>query len=152
MTAYEVSERIKQYIREAMPLFEPMEREYNGALCETTFEVLRVNGAFQDVPDQLSGADVEFEYESPLSQAMDKAKVGLAREAVDLGMTHAQVDQSVIAHLDFKQMFRDAIQATGAPEEWLHSEDDADAMVQQQQMADQMQGALDQAEQVSAIE
>jgi hypothetical protein len=41
MTAYEVGQRIQEYIRGALPLFEPMEMEYNGALCERTFEILQ---------------------------------------------------------------------------------------------------------------
>ena len=64
---------------------------------------------------------------------------------------HGELDRSVIAHIDFGTMFRDAVKATGAPEEWLQSEDDAAAAVQQQATAEQMQAALDQAEQASAI-
>jgi len=55
MTAYETGQRIQEYIRNALPLFEPMEMEYNGALCEDTFEALMRVGAFgspQDIPGE----------------------------------------------------------------------------------------------------
>jgi hypothetical protein len=45
MTAYEVGQRVQEYIRNALPLFEPMEDEYNAAICDETFEVmLHANG------------------------------------------------------------------------------------------------------------
>jgi hypothetical protein len=34
MTAYEVGQRVQEYIRNALPIFEPMEMEYNAALCD----------------------------------------------------------------------------------------------------------------------
>ncbi|QZN96684.1 portal protein [Symbiopectobacterium purcellii] len=40
MTAYEVSQRVQEYIRQATPLFAPMEPEYNGDLCDMTFSKL----------------------------------------------------------------------------------------------------------------
>jgi len=40
MTAFETQKRVEEYIRRALPLFEPMETEYNGALCDRTFDIL----------------------------------------------------------------------------------------------------------------
>jgi hypothetical protein len=34
MTAFEVGQMVQEYIRNALPIFEPMEMEYNGAICE----------------------------------------------------------------------------------------------------------------------
>jgi hypothetical protein len=59
MTAYETQERVKEYIRRALPLFEPMEVEYNGGLCEQTWNVamdLGMFGSFEDMPDLLDYA------------------------------------------------------------------------------------------------
>jgi hypothetical protein len=43
MTAYEVGQRVQEYIRNALPLFEPMETDYNGQLCETDMQLILHN-------------------------------------------------------------------------------------------------------------
>lgn len=40
MTAHEVGQRIQEYIRGALPIFEPMENERNGQLWERTFKLM----------------------------------------------------------------------------------------------------------------
>jgi hypothetical protein len=63
MTAYEVGQRIQEFIRGATPVFEPVEANYNGAICDTTFDLLLSWGAFgptQDIPDSLRGAGYQF--------------------------------------------------------------------------------------------
>ena len=77
MTAYEVSERMKEYIRRATPLFEPMDLEYNGRLCETTFAMLERMGAFGSIwdrPAALRGQKIEFKFTNPLVQARGRNK------------------------------------------------------------------------------
>ena len=46
MTAYEVQKRMDEYVRGALPLFEPAEAEYNGALCDQTMKLLIRANAF----------------------------------------------------------------------------------------------------------
>jgi hypothetical protein len=69
MTAYETSERVKEYIRRALPLFEPMETEYNGGLCELTWQYamdMGAFGSFEDMPPVLRGHEINWQFESPL--------------------------------------------------------------------------------------
>src|SRR5690606_20971459 len=77
MTAYEVGQRVQEYIRQAMPLFEPMEPEYNGPLCDRTFSLLLGAGVFGspfDMPEELHGAEIQFTFESPLHDAIEREK------------------------------------------------------------------------------
>jgi hypothetical protein len=47
MTAYEASSKLwDDFIRESLPLFEPVQDEYNGNLCDGTFEDLLALGTF----------------------------------------------------------------------------------------------------------
>jgi hypothetical protein len=67
MTAYETRKRVEEYVRSALPLFEPMEMEYNGALCDKTFGVLMRHGAFgpiDNMPQELGGQNIEFKFAS----------------------------------------------------------------------------------------
>jgi hypothetical protein len=140
MTAYEVSEWIKEYVRGALPLFEPMETDYNGALCEATFDDLMQVGAFgpaSEIPRSIRGADVRFTFESPLHDAIERQKGQKFLEAKGLLLEAAQLDPAAIATLDARKALRDALSGIRVETEWLRSEGDVEAharaLVQQQQ-------------------
>lgn len=125
MTATEVSVRVQEYIRQSLPLFQPIEQEYNAAICDTTFNLLFANGAFgplRDIPPSLRGADVRFAFESPLSQSTKQKKVGKFRQALELTAEAAQLDQNIGANWDINLAFRDALDGAGVPAKWLVDE------------------------------
>jgi hypothetical protein len=73
MTAYEVGQRVQEYIRGALPLFEPMEMDYNGGAVRGDLrdpdarERLRPDHQHPEVP---AGARHQFHFESPLHDAI----------------------------------------------------------------------------------
>lgn len=134
MTAYEVGQRIQQYIRDALPLFEPMETDYNGALCEETFSVLMRNGAFGsmlDLPTGLRGAEIRFKFESPLHEAIEKEKASRFLEAQSFVATAIQLDPTAAFIVDTKTALREVLEGIGAPATWIHSEDQVNAMMEE---------------------
>ncbi|MCK4815645.1 hypothetical protein KA005_07740, partial [bacterium] len=143
MTAYEVGQRVQEYIRNALPLFEPMEADYNGRLCENTFETLMRAGAYGDprkIPKAIQGSDIRFTFESPLHEASEKAKVGQFMEAQQILAQAINLDPSTALIVDGKKATRDVLEAV-APAEWLNTESDVEDMIaekQQQQEAQQM--------------
>ena len=145
MTAYEVGQRVQQYIRNALPIFEPMEQEYNAALCDETFELMMRNGAFgspQDWPKKLRGAEVDFRFESPLHEAIEQQKGQKWQEASALISSAVALDQSTAFILNTKTALRDALAGVGVPAVWLNDEDEVDKMVEQQQEQQQQQQLL----------
>lgn len=141
-TAYEISQRVQEYIRQALPIFGPMEADYNGALCDETFELLMRNGAFgptDDIPEAIRGADVKFKFESPLNAAIEKEKGQWFQEAANLLTIAAQIDPSVTADFDVREAFRDAVEGIGVPIKWMRSEEDAAKLVEQQQSQQNLQ-------------
>ncbi len=145
MTATEVSQRVQEYIRQALPLFEPMEYEYNGALCEMVFDRMLANGGFgpmDEMPKALSGQEVEFKFLSPLQEADGKKKAQVFMESKALLAAAVEADPSSINMVDFKFALRDAIEGAGAPAKWLRSEADADALTAQQNAQAQQQQLL----------
>jgi hypothetical protein len=139
MTAYEVSERMKEYVRRATPLFEPMDLEYNGRLCEATFDILERAGAFGsplDRPPPLRGAKIEFRFANPLVQAEAEAKAVSFTKLSQLLGAAMQFDPSVRADVNFDRAFRDAYDSTGAPAAWLEDEEKAAAIKAQARAAD----------------
>jgi hypothetical protein len=135
MTAFEVSERMKQFRRENLPLFAPIEHEYSGRMCELAFETALKHGFLgspQDIPESLLGRDVRFKFESPLSESEEEKKVQQFQQVAGLLEQAAQGDPGVINHVDFGIALRDAVQGSGAPEAWLRSLDQVKKLSDQQ--------------------
>lgn len=138
MTAYETGQRIQEYIRQALPLFEPMEQEYNGAICEDTFECLMRAGAFgrpEDIPESIRGAEIRFRFESPLHEAMERRKGQTFLEAKQLLREAAEIDSSAGANLDARIALREALSGIGVPAKWLRDEEVVEQMAEEQAAA-----------------
>lgn len=151
MTAYEVSQRVAQYIREALPLFEPVEVDYNGALCERTFDVLALNGGFgppDTWPDALRGAEIDFKFVSPLRDAMDKQKGEVFMQGSQLISTAVALDPTAGSVVNASEALRDALEGIGYEAIWINSREEAaaiNAAEAQQAAAAQALDALEQA-------
>lgn len=136
MTAYEVGQRIQEYIRQAMPLFEPMETEYNAPICDRTFSVMMRAGAFGspfDMPDELRNAEVMFSFESPLYDAVDREKGQRFLEASQMLSQAVALDPMAGHTVDAVKALRDVLSAVGVPAAWIRSESQVADMVAQDQ-------------------
>ena len=144
MTAYEVGQRIEEYIRNALPLFGPVEKEDNAEVCELTFELLQRGGAFgdpRDIPQSLRGANIEFQFESPLHQAIERKKGHSFQEARALLAEAAALDPAAVHMVDARLALRDTLDGIGIPAKWIRDEkamEDIDIAAKQQQEAQQM--------------
>ena len=151
MTAYEVSQRVQEYIRDALPIFEPMEMEYNAAICDETFELLWRHGAFGSPiswPKALQGADIDFEFESPLHDAIEQQKGQKLQEASGMISQAIALDPSVGALPKAEVMLRDALTGIGVPATWMNTEkfvQDAKAATQKQAAQQSQLASLEQA-------
>ena len=147
MTAYETQKRVEEYIRRALPLFEPMEVEYNGAICDLTFETLMEMRAFgnmrEDMPQVLRGQDIRFSFESPLQAAQSRANSQAFLQSAQMLQIAAQIAQTNDRDFDLVQAKRDAIEGAGAPANWLVPKEkaeqarQADAQAAQQHQAEE---------------
>ena len=146
MTAYEVGQRVQEYIRDALPLFGPMEMEYSAALCDETFAMLRRRGAFGPEsawPKALQQADIDFSFESPLHDAVEAQNVQKFQECIQLTSQVLGLDQSAAVLPNAIQMLRDGFKAIRAPATWVKTDAETkDAQKAMQQQAQQSQ-ALD---------
>lgn len=143
MTAYEVGQRVQEYIRQALPIFEPMETDYNGELCEQTFEVLFRAGAFgpmQDIPPSLSQADIQFTFESPLRDAIAAQKGTVLMQAKSLLAQVVDIDPTAPLMFDAKTALRESLEGIGVPAKWINSEEEvAQAAAAQEEQAQAQQ-------------
>lgn len=143
-TAYQVGQRVQKWIRDALPIFEPMEMEYNAALCEESFDLMRRYGSFGDPsswPKELREAEFEFSFQSPLHDAIEQQKSQKFQEAQALIGAAIAIDPSCAFLPKTEVALRDALHGIGVPSAWLNSEsavkeqkDQAEARAQSQAM------------------
>lgn len=152
MTAYEVGQRVQEYIRAALPLFEPMEQDYNGGVCEETFELLKRSGAFGspfDMPRKLQGAEIEFRFESPLHDVIEQQKGQKWLEAKAMLADAVALDPRARYMLKAVDALRDVLSGLQVPSTWITSDSEfadatraaAAAQSQQASLAAMQQGA-----------
>ena len=154
-TAYETQKMWQEFIRTAMPLFDPIMSEYNAPLCDEAFTMLlRLNafGPIKDIPKALRTQEIVYEFESPLVQAAQTANAQAFTSVGQLTSLGVQMDPAVVHDIDVDAAFRDALIGTGAPATWIVPKDQADAdkaksraMMAQQQAQQQALGAVSQA-------
>ena len=148
-TAYEVQKLWEEFIRQTTPLFEPLQAEYNGAVCDQTFEMmLRLNafGDMKQMPKILQGQDIRFIFDSPLTVAATRANAQAFTQVGQLMQLGVTIDPNIKSDFDVDTAFRDAVEGSGAPARWLVPKAKADAekaanrkaQAAQQQMQQQM--------------
>ncbi len=150
MTAYEASKLWDEFIRSTLPLFEPVEVDYNGSLCEGTFEDMLENGAFgsiYDMPQQLRGRDIRFDFKTPITTAVEAALTQAYSQMQGVIVAGMQIDPTVRLQVDWQKSTRVAIAGTGAPADWLRPEDEVKQLAAEEQ---QQQQAAQQAQQVAS--
>jgi hypothetical protein len=138
MTAYEVGQRVQEYIRGALPLFEPMETERNGQICEMTWQLLFRHGAFGSpyaMPKKLHGQETQFTFQSPLHDIIDAQKATTFQEMSGLIAQAVQLDQGIAAIPDAVTAIRDVLNGIGVPAKWMRSEVQTKDIQRQQQAA-----------------
>lgn len=150
MTAYEASKHYEQYIRDVVPLFEPMETDYNGALCDDTFgEMFRIGalGPYDEVPQELRGKDIQFRFESPLHDAIEQQKGEKLQIALGLAAQSIEIDESAAGVLDAVQSLRDSIEGLGDTESWIRDDREFEQWAKERGEMARLQEALEMAQQ-----
>lgn len=145
MTAYQAGQVVAQYIRDALPLFEPMEPEVNGQVCEETFDILMRNGAFgpvENIPKALQGVDLEFRFESPLHDAIEQQKGQKFLEMKGLLAEAVAMDPAAAFVPDVMTALRDALSGIAVPARWQRTESEVEGMVRQKQQQQEAEALL----------
>ncbi|WP_370372539.1 portal protein [Henriciella pelagia] len=130
MTAFEVGERLEMFTAEAAPIFEPMEAE-NAHMMESVFVRAMDKGAFGPeetwpIEFQEESAQVEFEFETPLSDALRKRAVNQYDQTLLRAGQTAELFPDALDNFDADAAFREVIESDGSMK-WLRTEKDRDA-------------------------
>lgn len=153
-TAYEVSQIIQETARQALPLFEPIQDQYNTAILENVVSKgLRLGwyGPPESFPEEMGEQKIEYTYNNPLSAALEQAKVGQYQQSLEVLGPAIQLDPQVSVNFDLNKAARDAVSATGAPNEWLVPEEEVRQTIEQMQAQIQQQQELAQVQQTAQV-
>lgn len=133
----EIQFRIDEYVRAALPLFAPMQSEYSEALLFEIDHLIDEAGGYDgaDVPDVLRTLDREqmtYAWDNPLGQMIERAKVQSVSEVAQLGQAVAALEAAAaqapsLRLANTEAMFKEGAISLGAAS-WLHDEDEARAM------------------------
>lgn len=128
-TAYETAQLVQEYIRNALPLFEPIEDEWTGRLLDlSTQKIMRAGGYGPvnaagvpvDMPEALYGQEITFEFNNSLKAARDRQVIEGFVQSGQLIAAAARMDPRSVADVDVRTAFRDAFGAVeGAKADWL---------------------------------
>ena len=150
MTAFQAGQIVQEFIRGALPLFEPMEMEYNGQMMEETFDVLYRNGGLGsplDLPEPLRNAEIEFKFESPLHDAIEQQKGIKFLEFKQIVAEAVALDPTSQILPEAKIILRDVANGIRVPAKWLRSEAEVETIEEEAKVAMQDQQQIDKLEQ-----
>ena len=100
MTATEINARYDQYLRQAAPIFNRLLDAYNAALMNRAFSILQREKVFPPPPPELKGQEVEFEYESPIKTAREKAEAMKVIEGLQMILPLAEAYPDILDNYD----------------------------------------------------
>ena len=154
-TAYEIGRRLEEHVRNLLPLFEPMQIEYNTRILDKAYSTLANMRAFTvdgsrgapPLPPELSGADVTWSFESPIQRAQDQILVEYFKGSLELAGLGLQAGAKANP-LDVDRALRDAIRGIGTPATWRKTPQEMEQEAQQLAQMKQLQmltGAIGQA-------
>jgi hypothetical protein len=120
-TATEINARLDQYLRQAAPVFSRLEAAYNAGIINRVFSILLREGAYPDPPEELQGEEIEFEYESPIKAAREKAEALKILEGIQMGLggpdaMFAKMKPEILDNIDPDVLFRYILMRADVPE------------------------------------
>lgn len=129
ITAYQASQVVQEYIRNALPLFEPIETEWTGRTLDLmTEKVMRAGGYGPvdadgipvDMPEALLGQNLVYEFNNSLKEARDRQVINAYQESSALIQQAMALDPTMAVEVDTRQAFRDAFSSVpGGHADWL---------------------------------
>lgn len=129
MTAFETNQRIKEYVRAASPLFEPIEASYNTPLLDLALSILIDVGAFgspETFPEGMRGEEMTFSFTNPLQDSIAAGKAKALQEGLNLAGATAQLDKQALRVPRFPVALHEALEGIGWETAWLNPEEAAE--------------------------
>ena len=123
MTAYEVSERLAEYIRSIGPVVEPFEADNTGILDNTFAMGVRLGhmGKPDEIPEEILDADISYEFDTPVQLAYRRQKMVRAKETAEFagGIVQSTGKEEVLDNYDWDKIARSGGRSIDGDADWL---------------------------------
>lgn len=145
MTATEVLERMKEFVRLLGPVFGRLEADYLSPVAECVYDWLDVLGLLPPMPEKLKAKGIRFTFSSAMAQAQKQVEMGGFMRALEIASAAVNYAPDVMDNFDFDKVARDSDTALGMSREYLKPIRERDQLremrVQQKQQAQVVQMA-----------
>lgn len=131
MTATEVAERRDIRLRSMTPLVARGESEFLNAVADRTFAMMQRGNLLAAPPRSLDGAEIGWNYSSPLAMAQRQSELEAIGKAFALMEAAAVYDPSAVHVANVPEMLRAGLSATGLPIRFTRSRDEVEEMRRQ---------------------
>lgn len=142
MTATEVMERVAEKAALLAPTMEQMQSEDLAPMIEREIDVLDALNRLPEMPPEMIEAAGEYEvqYTSPLAKAQRAEEVAGFSRIVQMATEAAQVLQNAkpLRRINFDKAIPDIADVLSVPPEWLHSDEEVEALAQDDQQSQQI--------------
>jgi hypothetical protein len=142
MTEIEVQARLSQ-LRALSPNISRLISEYLSEVCKKVFQILLSKKLIPEVPEELAGKQLKFDFMGSLTKAYRASEVDGIQQTYAFMAAAAQYDPTVPMHFDHNMAAKTFAEIVGAPMKIVRP--DKDVQEQMQQKAQQEQ-ALQQAQ------
>lgn len=153
----EVQFKIDEYVRAALPLFAPMQVEYNEALLYEVDQIIEHMGGYGDRPrpDALKDQPMTYQWDNPLSDMIERQKAQMVGEVAQLAQTVAALEAAAqqapaLKQIDTEKMFREAAMGIGAAS-WMLEPAKAKKQIAAQSQANSEQAMIASAPNIAQV-
>ncbi len=145
VTAEEIIERRNLRVGIMSAHVPGIDREWMGVVAERTAEILLKEGDLGEVPAELSGASLEWDYAGPLARAQMQRQAEAFDRMFDRMMKAKELDPTAPYVLNILEGLRACAEAEGLPIGTLRSREDVEALTEAEaekaETAEQLQAA-----------
>lgn len=144
----EVQFQIDEYVRAALPLFAPMQAEYSEPLLFEIDQQIQLAGGYaaRELPEALKKFGMQFAWDNPLTDMVERQKSQKASELAMLGQAWAALEAAsaqspALQQVDSVKGFRESAISLGVSS-WLLDENEAKKKQQAGAQANMMREAI----------
>ena len=147
-TAYQTARMMEEKYSVLGPVIERLQGML-GRLIELTFAELMANGKIPQPPEEIAGQELNIEYISILAQAQKIAGLSSIEQTVSVASNMVGIWPEVRHKIDAMQIIDEIAGINGTPPSVIRSDEDVEALMEQDQQQAAAQQALDQGQQIA---
>lgn len=138
-TATEASLISQDKIRFLAPFVSRIQTDFLAPIVELIFELLKDNGIFKDISEELGNQELEVDFLSPLARLLKLEDSRASQQFLQMSLPLIQFKPELTNMINFEEIIADAQKGSGAPAKILKSPEEYAESLQAQQQAQQQQ-------------